>query len=288
MYITETGSTDESSSLVVAARGGGESERAELVKAFMPRIAAVARDYRDVRAVSREELMQAGVLGLVRALDRYDPARGNQFWTYARSWVRQAMQELVSSLNNVVVFSDRALRHLARVNAARRQRSTASHSEPSTHELAAVTGLSNAHIGMLVGASQPAQGLDEPFDGKRERGLSLAETLGDPVSEDPFDHVTLRVAASSLPAAFSTLTARELSVIQGRYGIDGEPRTLSELAAQWRVSRERVSQIERVAMRKLRESCDMPSAATAAEPRAARRRLAPTPGGAGPLVARTG
>jgi len=245
--------------LLVAARSGRERERAEFVNAYLPNIAAVARDYRDVRAVNREELMQAGVLGLLRALERYDPERENLFWTYARWWVRQAMQELVSSVNNVVVLSDRALRQLARVNAARHSRVQSSRCEPSSSEVAAVVGLPSAQVAMLMRASRPARGLDEPVDGDQD-GRSLAETLGDPASEDAFEHARLRLAARALPAALSTLTGRELSIIRGRYGLGGRRYSLSELAEEWQVSRERVRQIERVAMGKLRDSCDAPRA----------------------------
>jgi RNA polymerase sigma factor (sigma-70 family) len=236
-------------------------ERDEFVEAFLPHIAALAREYRAVRAVSREELMQAGVLGLLKALERYDPERANSFWTYARWWVRQAMQELVSSLNGVVVFSDRALRQLARVNAARHDHLQAQGREPSTEDLAAVTGLPPAQVTMLLGAAQPPRAFDERPGLDRPRAHSLAESLRDPAAEDPFEHATLRVAADALPAVLATLSPRELAIVRGRFGIDGARRSLHGLAAELRLSTERVRQIEQAAMLKLRESCDMTVAA---------------------------
>jgi RNA polymerase sigma factor (sigma-70 family) len=247
--------------LVLAARGGGEREREELIEAFLPKIGGVARDYRGVRAVSRDELMQAGVLGLLRALERYDPSRANNFWTYARWWVRQAMQEVVSSLNGVVVLSDRALRQLARVNTARRDHMQSKGCEPSTRDLAAITGLPPAQVALLVGAAQPAQAFDERADPERPWGRPIAESLRDPAGEDPFEHATLRAAAGALPAVLATLTPRELAIVRGRYGMDGEQRSLRNLAAELSVTTERVRQIEEVAMRKLRESCDTAVAA---------------------------
>jgi RNA polymerase sigma factor (sigma-70 family) len=247
--------------LVLAARGGGQRERKELVDFFLAEIGAIAREYRSVRTVSREELTQAGVLGLLKALERYDPARANRFWTYARWWVRQAMQELVSSLGGVVVFSDRALRHLARVNAARHDHLQAQGREPSTRELAVLTGLPPAQVTQLVGAAQPPQAFDERADLERPRAHSLAESLRDPAAEDAFEHATLRVTADALPAVLATLTPRELAIVRGRFGIDGAQRSLHGLAAELCVSTERVRQIEQVAMRKLRESCDRAVAA---------------------------
>jgi RNA polymerase sigma factor (sigma-70 family) len=242
--------------LVLAAREGGERAREEFVRAYLPRILGVATEYRGVRCVSREELMQAGVLGLLTALERYDSERETQFWTYGRWWVRRAMQELVSALNNPVVFSDRALRQLARVNAAHREHLQSRGSEPSAVDIAAITGLKPAQIATLVGAAQPAHALDGGTDAEHTRAGTSVETLADPAGEDGFEHATLRVASRGLPAVLATLDARERAIVSARYGINGDPRSRGELAAELCVSPERVRQIERAAMRKLRESCD--------------------------------
>jgi RNA polymerase sigma factor (sigma-70 family) len=242
--------------VVLAARAGGERARADLVEAFLPRIAGVAGEYRGVRSVTREELTQAGVVGLLTALERYEPERENQFWTYARWWVRRAMQELVSSLNNAVVFSDRALRQLARVNQARHHHVQRRGREPSTRDLASLTGLPAAQVTQLVGAAQPARAFDERPETERTGARALEELLHDPAGEDAIEHATLRVAARSLPPVLATLTPRELAIVRARYGLDAEQRSVPDLAAELQLSSERVRQIERRAMSKLRESCD--------------------------------
>ena len=247
--------------LVLAASVGSDRKREELIKLLLPRIAGMARDYRAVRSVTREELMQAGVMGVLRALERFDPRRENHFWTYAQWWVRQAMQELVSALTHAVVLSDRATRHLAKVNAAHREHLQARGQEPSMRDLAARTGLAPVHVTMLIRASKPARALDGEADTEQTRILPLAESLPDEASEDPFEHATLRVAARALPAVLATLSSRELTVIRGRYGFDGEPRAATELAAQLHVSVQRVRQVEQAALRKLQESCDVTATA---------------------------
>src|SRR3954462_3851695 len=103
--------------LVRAAKSGDPVARARLVDAFMPLISASARTYGSAH-VHRVELLQEGVVGLLRALERFDLQRGIPFWGYASWWVRQAMQQLVSELTRPVVLSDRALRHLARLKQA--------------------------------------------------------------------------------------------------------------------------------------------------------------------------
>jgi RNA polymerase sigma factor (sigma-70 family) len=100
--------------LVDAAQAGDRRAREELVEAFLPLIAGVARVYRGSRTITRLELMQEGVVGLLRALERYDPQLGVPFWGYAAWWVRQAMQQLIAELTRPLVLSDRALAAQAR------------------------------------------------------------------------------------------------------------------------------------------------------------------------------
>jgi len=104
--------------LVRRAQAGDRAAREALVEHLLPLIGAVARSYRTGGAVQRVELLQEGVLGVLRALERYDPARGVPFWGYASWWVRQAMQQLVAELTGPLVLSDRALRHLSRLKQA--------------------------------------------------------------------------------------------------------------------------------------------------------------------------
>jgi RNA polymerase sigma factor (sigma-70 family) len=254
-------SRSEERALVLASRHC-DGKRAELVDVFAPRIAAVARDYRHVPAVNRDELMQAGVVGLLIALERYDPSRSNGFWPYATWWVRQAMQDLVSSLSNAVALSDRALRHLARVNHARRAHMEVRRREPTFRDLAGDTGLATEHVRQLVRAHGSPRGLDQLIGGDLEGGRTIGESLADPTGEDPYEDAALRAAAHALPAMLATLKPRERTIVRGRYGLDGDKRTLRELAAELGLSPEGVRQAEHKAMRKLRETADPLSART--------------------------
>jgi RNA polymerase primary sigma factor len=103
--------------LVLAAKECRGEARGALLEAFTPLIGNVARGYRGASGVGRAELMQEGVVGLLRALERYDPELETPFWAYASWWVRQAMQQLVSELSRPVVVPDRAARQLACVRA---------------------------------------------------------------------------------------------------------------------------------------------------------------------------
>src|SRR6201999_636276 len=116
-----TRSPERERRLVAAAAGGDQAARDQAVEAYLPLIGSVAHRYRGARAVNHTELMQEGVVGLLRAVDRYDPGRETPFWAYASFWVRQAMQQLVAELTWPVVLSDRALRQLARIRDAERR-----------------------------------------------------------------------------------------------------------------------------------------------------------------------
>src|SRR6476659_1389330 len=148
--------------LVLAAQRDEPGARDQLVKAYMPLVGAVARNYRHTRAVDRTELMQDGVVGLLRGLERYDASLGTPFWAYASWWVRQAMQKLVAELSGPVVLSDRALRQLARVRDARRALLRRHGREPSLPEIMSETMLDADHVHGLVGAERAARGLSEP------------------------------------------------------------------------------------------------------------------------------
>jgi RNA polymerase primary sigma factor len=236
--------------LILRAKAGGPRDREELVKWFAPMIASVARTYRR-SAVDREELMQEGVVGLLRALERYEPERGVPFWAYAVWWVRQAMQQVVSELSRPIVLSDRALRQLARIKGAQRQFEQAHRHEPSPLELAPLVGLPRGQIESLTRADRNTRGLDEPAVGERSTGNSLAELLADVPAQDAYERVDQRELARTVPNLLAHLDERERTIIRSRYGLGRPAQTLREVAPKLGISAERVRQIEHDALEKL-------------------------------------
>jgi RNA polymerase sigma factor (sigma-70 family) len=208
--------------------------------------------YRGSAAVNRAELMQEGVVGLLRALERYDPTLGTPFWAYASWWVRQAMQQLVSELTRPVVLSDRAVRQLARVKEAKRVHVQAHGSEPTAGQLAAETGLDRVQVENLVAAERMPRALEEPIGRDDGAGATFGEMLADPRAEDAYDRVPRRVDMEKLPALLCRLSERERAIVCARYGLDGPEKTLRELGGTLGVSAERVRQIEQRALDKLR------------------------------------
>jgi RNA polymerase sigma factor (sigma-70 family) len=249
--------------LVRAGKAGDEDARDQLVEAFLPLVASVARVYRNSGSVARVELMQQGVVGLLNALERYDCDRGTPFWAYASWWVRQAMQELVAQMTGPMVLSDRALRQLARVKTAHRELMQAHGGEPSVRELADATGFAREHVESLMAAERTPLGIDEPAGGDDGGSPTIVESLSDPSAEDDFDRVVNRVRVDSIRGLPGGLSSRERGILRARYGLGRPPETLREVAGRLGLSAERVRQIEQEALGKVRDAVEGSGAAAA-------------------------
>jgi len=238
--------------LVAAAQAGDRGARARLVEAFLPLVVSVARTYRESPRIERIELLQEGVVGLLRALERFDPSRGTPFWAYASWWVRQAMQQLVSELTRPVVLSDRALRQLARVREAHREAVQQAGVEPTREQLSARTGISREQLDNLLAVERAPRSTDEPVSAHDGAVGTFGELLVDPLAEGEYERVLEEIEAEELLALLSGLSEREREILRARYGLDdGEEQSLRHVAAAIGLSAERVRQIERRALGKL-------------------------------------
>ena len=144
------------------------------------------------------------------------------------------------------------MRQLARLQGAPRQLEQANGRVPTLPELAAATGLSREQLDRLIAAERRPRALEEPIDGEGGDVGSFGELLADPGAEDAYEGVMWRVQLDELPRLLDVLTDRERAIVCGHYGLDGPPRTLRELGNGLGVSAERVRQIERGALDKLR------------------------------------
>lgn len=238
--------------LVLAAKTGDQEARAALVEAFMPLIASVARIYRQTARVERIELLQEGVVGLLRALERYEPERETPFWAYASWWVRQAMQQLVAELTRPVVLSDRALRRLSLVRDAYERELRTSGRELGRDELATVTGISRAQIDDLLAVDARPRSLEAAADDQEGRQIGvLGDLLADPLAEGEYERVLEAMQVEELLSLLAGLSERERSILRARFGLDGEEESRREVAERLGISAERVRQLEQRGLRKL-------------------------------------
>jgi RNA polymerase primary sigma factor len=238
--------------LVRAAKSGDATARARLVEAFLPQISQVARVYRETPRIQRLELLQEGVLGLLRALERYHPDRGVPFWAYASWWVRQAMQQLVAELTRPMILSDRALRQLARVRDAQRDAVAGLGPRPSAGEIARRVELPVDQVKTLLAIDRAPRSLEEALLDEDGQVAPLGELIADPLAEGEYERVLDAIETKELLALLSGLSEREREVLHSRYGLDGEGQSLAEIGARLGVSAERVRQLEQRALEKLR------------------------------------
>jgi RNA polymerase primary sigma factor len=242
--------------LVAAARAGDRQAREELVEAFLPLIAGVARVYRGSETITRLELIQEGVVGLLRALERYDPTLGVPFWGYAGWWVRQAMQQLIAELTRPLVLSDRALRQLSQLKRAHGQHLVEHGREPSGRELADRTGLSHAQVGEMLALEQVPRSLEEPVNTTDGQLGVFGELIVDPLAADAYEQLLDHSEIEQVRALLGSLNDRERTILRARYGLDGPERSLRDVGEQIGLSAERVRQIEQRALGKLRAAVD--------------------------------
>jgi RNA polymerase primary sigma factor len=250
-HATGMSPVDERRLVADAAAGDPEARRA-LVEAHLPAIGGVARLYRSTAGVGREELLQEGVLGLLRALARFDPELGAPFWAYASWWVRQAMQQLVSDLAHAAVLSDRAQRGLARIRDTREDHLQAHGQEPSTDDLAAATELPREQVQRLLAVDRTPRGLEEPIARDDGPAATLEDTIADPLAQAESEAVIDRLEIEEVRHLTAGLDDRERMIINDHYGIGRPPRTLAQIATDLGVSAERVRQIEEQSLCRIR------------------------------------
>jgi len=237
--------------LILAAAAGDRHARARLVEEFLPLIGVVARNYRSSAQISRTELIQEGVVGLLRALERYDPSRATPFWAYASWWVRQAMQQLVAELARPFVMSDRALRQLSEIKDAHAGLLREGRSG-TLAELGERTGFESSQLANLIAADRPPKALEEPIRGEEGDVGAFGELIADPLAEDEYERVISELTAEELRGLLAGLSERERSVLRLRYGMDEEPQSLRAIGGRMGLSTERVRQLESRALGKLR------------------------------------
>jgi len=244
-------SADEFSDLARRAVAGDGGARDQLVARCLPMVMRVARGYAG-RDVELADLVQEGVLGLLRAVERFDPDRGVPFVAYAGWWLRQAMQQAIAEQSRSVRLPTHVLWDIHQLREARGDSLASRGHEASPVELERELGWTPRRLDDVLRAERPAVSLDAPYQGDEDTVDRLGDLIGDPLSEQAYDDVLTQAAGDSVRTLLTTLTERERQVLQWRLGVDEEALSLRQIGRRLGMSAERVRQIEQRALVKLR------------------------------------
>jgi RNA polymerase primary sigma factor len=231
-----------------AAIHAGKQARERLVEANLRLVVALAKRYRN-RGVSFLDLIQEGNAGLVRAVERFDPARGFRMSTYATWWIRQAMGRAIADQARTIRIPAHVFDSLGRVLRAQRTLTQELGREPLIDEIAKRVKLTSGQVIDLLSFDRSTVS----FDSSEDAGAHFDEMLSDTTSDSPsmaYDRIALSAA---LREAMDDLSEREQAVMSLRFGLDdGRAKSLEEVGRIFGVTRERVRQIESRTLAKLR------------------------------------
>ena len=231
---------------------GDERARRKLIESNLRLVIAIARRYTST-GVPLIDLIQEGNLGLMRAAEKFDYRRGCHFGTYATWWIRQAVSRAAGEQSRLIHLPEHVATRLRKVRRVAAQLSQENGLDPLPEQIAAACNIDVNEVIDLLGVIEQPVSLDAPVDD--EARYSLADTLEDSTTPAPAETASQHLLGEELHRALALLTPRERAVITLRYGIgDGRSRTLLEVGKELGISRERVRQLEVVALMKLRST----------------------------------
>ncbi len=257
LYLREIAKTDlltreQEVELAAKIKKGDKKARSLMIRANLRLVVKIAQDYANY-GLPLADLISEGNIGLMKAVERFDPEKGGKLSTYASWWIKQSIKRALANQSKTIRLPVHMVDKIARMRRIAAMLSEELGREPTNSELAEELGIPRAKLAMLKQASQRPSSLDAPLGD--DDNSSYNEIIGDERILDPALTLESKNMHNQLDGLLDNLDERESRIIGARFGLDGEkPRTLEEIGVEFGVTRERIRQLQNVALNKMRKS----------------------------------
>ena len=257
IYLREIGQTplltiQEEIDLAAKIKRGDMKARALMIKANLRLVVKIAHDYGNL-GLPLLDLVSEGNIGLMKAVERFDPAKGGKLSTYAAWWIKQSIKRALANQSKTIRLPVHLVDKIAKVKRLAMSMSEELGREPTDDELAEEVGISAAKLSQLRTVSIRPASLDAPMND--DDGTEFGELVGDDTAVDPAENLSDKNLQEEVTDLLGVLDARERKIINSRFGLDGgKARTLEEVGQKFGVTRERIRQLQNIALAKLRRA----------------------------------
>jgi RNA polymerase primary sigma factor len=256
VYLREIGEValltpEQEVQLAARIRRGDEAARQQMIRANLRLVVKIAQDYSRY-GLPLLDLISEGNIGLMKAVERFDPKKGGKLSTYAAWWIKQAIKRALANQSKTIRLPAHLVDKIARMRRAERKLTEMFGRDPTPEELAAELQVSVSVINHWTMVAIKPASLDAPIGD--EDGGTFADIVGDDKVQNPFEDFRDRQMLQEVESLMGRLDHREREVLKYRFGLQGVPEeTLEDVGLRFHVTRERVRQIQNAALLHLRE-----------------------------------
>jgi len=231
---------------------GDQQARAMMVRANLRLVVKIARDYANI-GLPLLDLISEGNIGLMKAVERFDPTKGGKLSTYAAWWIKQSIKRALANQSKTIRLPVHLVDKISKMRRVSMQMTEELGREPTDDELADEIGLPVSKVTQLKSAAVRPASLDAPIN--EDDSTEFSEIVGDTEGLDPFEHLRDKDLRDEVTELLDVLDERERRIISSRFGLDGsKPKTLEEVGENFGVTRERIRQLQNMALMKLRKA----------------------------------